>query len=119
MAFKDGLQDTATINSVSIGFKSGDTIGQQVKTKVALYSNIPCRLNSLSNAALSLALTDRGKQEGLKESWIMQVEPQYNGADRGFEVVSNGKNFVITKKHEIRGKNPAVNHVVYYLEEAK
>lgn len=119
MAFADALQDTVTINTVSIAFKSGDTVGQEVKTRTPLYSGVKGRLNSLSNAALSISRINQGKQEKMADAWILEMQPQYNGASAGFEVVANGKTFIITKKHEIRGRSSAIHHVVYYLEEAK
>lgn len=119
MAFEDALQDTVSIFTVAIGFKTGDSVGQEVKTPSALYSNVKGRLNSFSNAALSLSLSSQGKQESMKSAWVLEVAPRYNGASRGDKVTVNGEAFIITKKHEIRGRSSAIHHVVYYLEEAK
>lgn len=119
MAFKDALQDTVTIYTVSTAYKSGDSIGQQVKTETALYSNVKGRLNSLSNAALAMSLNEVGKQEKYTNAWVLEMEPQYNGGARGGKVVCNGENFIISKKHEIRGRTSAIHHVVYYLQEGK
>ena len=119
MALKDAFQDVISINSVSTGFKAGDTVGQTVKTFTPLYSNIKGRLNSLSNAALALYRAEFGKQEKFTNAWILQLEPQYNGGNRGDQVIANGEEFIITKKHEIRGRTPDIHHVVYYIEEGK
>lgn len=119
MAFIDALQDTVTINTVSIALKSGDSVGQEVKTKTALYSNVKGRLNSLSKAAFNLNLSSISEQEKLGNSWILEMAAQYNGAARGYEVLANGETYIITKKQEIRGRSSTIHHVVYYLEEAK
>lgn len=118
MAFIDALQDTVTIYTVSTGYKSGDTVGEQVKTETPLYQNVKGRLNSLSNSALSIRRNFEGQHEKFDYSWILEMAPEYNGANRGDKVVCNGQNYIISKKHEIRGTSSAIHHVVYYLEEA-
>jgi hypothetical protein len=119
MAFADGLQDLITIYTISIAFKAGDTVGQQVKTEVLLYSSVPGRLNSTSNVGINTSRNTPGKQEQSKYSWILEMKPEHNGANRGDKVVANSQNYIIARKHEIRGKTSAIHHVVYYLEEAE
>ena len=118
MAYLDGLQDTVTINTVSTGFKAGDTIGQTAKTKTPLYTNIKGRIYSVSNVA-SVKRDEAGKQEKFKYRWGLQVAAQYNGAQRGDEAVVNGVSYILTEKQELRGRSPAIHHVIYFLEEGK
>lgn len=115
MAYADALQDTVTIYTTTTGFKGGDTVGEQVKTDTPLYSGVPCRLMSVSS--FQGIRSQIQKQEGYKNKWLIQMEPQYNGADRGATAEVNGNNYIISKKHEIRGVSSAIHHVVYFLEE--
>ena len=116
MPYKDALQDTVTINSVSTNFKVGDSIGETVKTKVALYSNIKGRLYSMSSGE-SFNRKEVGKQEKFKYVFGLQLEGQYNGAERGDEAIVNGKTYLIIKKQELRGTSSIIHHVIYHLEE--
>jgi hypothetical protein len=118
MAYTDAYQDIVTINSVSTGFKAGDLVGETEKTKTPLYVGIKGRLYSSSNQSEFLR-TESGKQEKFKYNYGLQVEAQYNGANRGDEVIVNDEVYVITKKQELRGRSPEIHHVIYLLEESK
>lgn len=115
MAFSDALQDSVTISSVTIGFKAGDVVGEEGKTLTPLYTDIPCRL--MSGETKKKFHPDDSAFENYKNLWLIQVEPEYNGANRGDSAVVNGQDYMITKKHEIRGSDSNIHHVVYYLEE--
>lgn len=115
MAYADALQDTVTISAVSIGNRVGDTIGEEVKTFTPLYTSVPCRLmNSGRNQRIE---RNDGSFESFKNIWLIQMEAQYDGASRGDQAVINGQEYIIAKKHEIRGDSSAIHHLVYYLEE--
>ncbi|MES2395030.1 MAG: hypothetical protein V4549_03465, partial [Bacteroidota bacterium] len=73
MAFIDALQDSVTIYTVTIGFKSGDTVGQEVKTESELYTSVPGRLNSGNSSSISgTNRTEEGKQEKFKHDWVLE-----------------------------------------------
>ena len=118
MAFKDGLQDIATFYTISLGFKQGDQIGEQVKTESVLYNSIPCRLNSNTRHPGNILRNEEGKQEKFKYDAVVIVLPQYNAANRGDKVVVNSTTYLIVKKFETKGTTPQIHHVIYYLEEA-
>ncbi len=119
MAFLDALQDTVTISSVTTGFKSGDTIGQEVKTLTTLYSNVPCRMNVVSTSGGFKLQEQQGKQENFKYLRVLQMKPEHNGANRGDKATVNGIEYTIMQKIEVRGRTSAIHHVIYYLEELK
>lgn len=118
MAFKDALTDSITIYSISIGKKAGDLVGQEVKTETLLYNSIPGRLHSEVKSS-SVNRAEPGKQEAYSYKWTLLTQPEHNGANRGDKAVVNGVNYIISYKQEISGVNASINHVVYYLEEAK
>jgi len=115
MAFKDALQDTVTISAITVADRAGSNIGEQVKTAVVIYNGVKCRL--MNNQNQSSFVRNAGSYQSEKENWLILMEPQYNGANRGDRAVVGGKTYLITKKHEIRGDSSAIHHVVYYLEE--
>ena len=112
MAFIDALQDRVTIYSISI---STSAEGEQTKQESLLYSNIRCGLRSISG--FREIQPDPGAMETYSERWLIQVEAQYNGADRGDKAVVNGITYQITKKHEIKGVKSTAEYIVYYLQE--
>ncbi len=115
--YTDAFQDTVSILACTVALKAGDSIGQQVKTFSALYTNIKGKINVMPRQGIQVDLSSNGKQEGFSTEYILQLEPQYNGALRGYKAVVNGQNYIITKKEEIRGREPNPHHVAYYLEE--
>jgi len=112
MAFADALQDTCTIYNTTV---TTSATKAQVKSQSVRYSAIRCRLHSTSNQNRNEK--SQGSFENFKNIWILQVEAIYNGAVRGDRVVVNSQNYIITKKHEIKGVSSSANHVVYTLEE--
>jgi hypothetical protein len=115
MAYTDALQDTVTISTVSTDFKVGDKVGEEEKTFTPLYTNVACRLMSAGRVQRTDKQT--GSFESFANIWLIQMAPEFNGANRGDRAVVNGQTYLITKKHEIRGDSATINHVVYYLEE--
>ncbi len=110
MSFVQGLVDVASFYSITT---SKDALGVDVKTRTILYNNIPARLHIRR-------ITDyRGvkTQEDYQEFHLLQVEPQYNTAQRGDVVEVNNKTFLIKEIGMPKGKTIAIHHVNYYLVE--
>lgn len=112
MSHKDGLIDSVNIYTIT---QSKDDIGQQKKVQTILYEDAPCRLIEDSKAR-NIQQT-KGQFENIKDSWLIQMQAEHNGASRRDRAVVNGRTFEITKKNEIRGASQKIEYVVYYLEE--
>ena len=115
MPYNDALQDTVTITTISTGFAGGDVVGEEIKTEAVLYNAVKCRL--MQAGRVQKLSQQEGKQEAFSNSWLIQMEAQYNGANRGDKASVNNQSYIITKKHEIRGDSAVIHHVVYYLQE--
>jgi len=111
MAYIDALQDRAdifTINYVK------NAIGEQIKTEVSLYTDLPCRMMRYSTTKRKQT---EGYQESQTDTWLIQVQPQHDQAKRGDRCIIDNQMYLITSRQKIRGATPAVHHVVYLLDE--
>ena len=115
MAFTDALRDSATFYTTTTSRSGG--IGADAKTQTALYSNIRCRVHKTNVSPRNIGGPGKGAWQEYENMWTVLVESQYSGGARGGKVVVNGQNYLITKKHEIRGSSSAVHHICYYLQE--
>jgi len=105
----DALTDTISFYTVTI---SKDSIGQEKKVKTILYNSIKGRVARKSERIID----EKGVFQEYKNILVLQVEKNYNGAERGDVVVFRGQNYTIVNKKEIKGVND-VEFLVYYLNE--
>ena len=110
MAFVDALTNTATFYTVSSG---KDALGNDVKSEVALYTDIRARLHKRSTSGYQNPYS----HEDFVETHVLQVEPQYDGADRGDKVVVKGRVYVIVQVGKPKGLTTTPHHINYYLSE--
>jgi hypothetical protein len=110
--FAKQFHDTASFYTLSLSFNSSN---QEVKNKTLLYSGIRCNLIERSQSMRFEGI--QGEDEYFQNGWRCDVEPQYNGANRGDIVEANGQEYVIKKKvvdTDFQGNDFCIK---YHLEE--
>lgn len=92
--------------------KTKSEIGQEVKSRVLVYGEMPCRVLEVKSGWKP----NIGASEGTEEAFKIVCPKKFTDARSGDQVETEGKSYTITRQFVQRDEE-GVNHIVYFLIE--
>ena len=102
---------TYSANFFSISTEQ-NSLGTEKKTRIPLYSNVPCRLLQVRSGWSP----NIGESEGTKEKFKIVCGKLYDKGKGGDQIDVDDKTYTISRRH-IQRDETGTNHVVYFLLE--